>query len=407
MPFAIAMLSVHTSPLDLPGKTKDAGGMNVYMRELAQALAQRDLKIDIYTRCTNEQTPQIVHISPNVRVIHIQAGPLAPVHKHDLYQYLPEFAGHIEEFRQQEALHYDIIHSHYWLSGLASLKLARLWDVPLVIMFHTLACLKHLANPKEPEPALRITWEQKLMQQADHIIAATADERTQMIRYCGASPEKVKVIPCGVDLQLFAPHHKCLARKCLGLPVEQPTVLFAGRLDPFKGPDLLLQAAAMMKAEAQIVIVGGNITGEDQDLQKLRDLAQELHIDNRVHFLGAQPQQELPWFYSASDVTVVPSYHETFGLTAVESLACGTPVVATRAGGLTTVVQHGETGFLVERTPEAFAEHIDTLLCNPTLRYSMGMRSRDSVQLYSWHEVANRVNQLYEQLARVPSLIAQ
>jgi D-inositol-3-phosphate glycosyltransferase len=407
MPFAVAMLSVHTSPLDLPGKTKDAGGMNVYMRELAQALAQRDLKIDIYTRCTNKQTPQIVQISPNVRVIHIQAGPLASVHKHDLYQYLPEFARHIEEFRQQEALHYDVIHSHYWLSGLAALKLARLWDVPHVIMFHTLACLKQLANPKEPEPALRIAWEQKLMQQADHIIAATTDERAQMIRYCGAEPGKVQVIPCGVDLQLFAPRNQRLARKCLGLPMEQPTVLFAGRLDPFKGPDLLLQVAAMMKVEAQIVIVGGNITGEDKDLQKLRDLAQELHIDNRVHFLGAQPQQELSWFYSAADVTVVPSYHETFGLTAVEALACGTPVVATRAGGLTTVVQHDETGFLVARTPEAFAEHIDTLLCNPTLRYSMSMKSRDSVQLYSWHEVANKVNQLYEQLARVPSLIAQ
>lgn len=407
MPFAVAMLSVHTSPLDLPGKTKDAGGMNVYMRELAQALAQRDLKIDIYTRCTNKQTPRIVQISPNVRVIHIQAGPLAPVHKHDLYQYLPEFACHIEEFRQQEALHYDVIHSHYWLSGLVALKLARLWDVPHVIMFHTLACLKQLANPKEPEPALRIAWEQKLMQQADHIIAATTDERAQMIRYCGAEPEKVKVIPCGVDLQLFVPHNKRLARKCLGLPMEQPALLFAGRLDPFKGPDLLLQAAAMMRVEAQIVIVGGNITGEDEDLQKLRDLAQELHIDNRVHFLGAQPQQELPWFYSAADVTVVPSYHETFGLTAVEALACGTPVVATRAGGLTTVVQHDETGFLVARTPEAFAEHIDTLLCNPALCYSMSMKSRDSIQLYSWHEVANKVQQLYAQLTRVPSLIAQ
>jgi D-inositol-3-phosphate glycosyltransferase len=407
MPFAVAMLSVHTSPLDLPGKTKDAGGMNVYMRELAQALAQRDLKIDIYTRCTNKQTPQIVQIGPHVRVIHIQAGPVAPVHKHDLYQYLPEFARHVEEFRQQEALDYDIIHSHYWLSGLVALKLARLWDVPHVIMFHTLAYLKQLANPEEPEPALRLAWEQKLIQQADYIIAATADERAQMIRYCGAAPEKVKVIPCGVDLQLFAPRNKRLARKCLDLPMEQPVVLFAGRLDPFKGPDLLLLAASMLKVPAQIVIVGGNIAGEDKDLQKLRALAQELHITNRVHFPGAQPQQELPWFYSAADVTVVPSYHETFGLTAVEALACGTPVVATRAGGLTTVVQHGKTGFLVVRTPEAFAEHIDTVLCNPILRSYMSMKSRDSVQLYSWHEVANKVHQLYEQLIKAPSLIAQ
>jgi D-inositol-3-phosphate glycosyltransferase len=403
MPFAIAMLSVHTSPLDLPGKTKDAGGMNVYMRELALALAQRDLKIDIYTRSTDTQIPQVVQVSPHVRVIHIQAGPVAPVHKHDLYQHLPEFARRIEEFRQQEALHYDVIHSHYWLSGLAALKLARLWGVPHVIMFHTLACLKQLANPREPEPSLRITWEQRLMLQADHVIAATEDERAQMI-HSGAMPEKVKVIPCGVDLQLFTSHNKRLARKCLGLPLEQPTILFAGRLDPFKGPDLLLLAASMMKEEAQIVIVGGNLEG-DKDLQKLRTLAQKFHIDKRVHFPGAQPQQELPWFYSAADVTVVPSYHETFGLTAVESLACGTPVVATRAGGLITVVQHGETGFLVPRTPEAFAEHIDTLLCNPTLHDTMSAKSRDSVQFYSWHEIANRVHLLYEQLVKVPSLI--
>jgi D-inositol-3-phosphate glycosyltransferase len=270
-------------------------------------------------------------------------------------------------------------------------------------MFHTMARLKQLANPEEPEPALRLTWEQQLIQQADHIIAATDDERAQMSRYCGALPEKVKVIPCGVDLQLFTPHNKRLARKCLGLPIEQPAVLFAGRLDPFKGPDLLLQAAALMKVEAQIMIVGGNIMG-NKDLQKLQDLARELHIDNRVHFFGAQPQRELPWFYSAADITAMPSYHETFGLTAVESLACRTPVVATRAGGLTTVVQHGKTGFLVARTPEAFAEHIDALLCNPILHSYMGMKSRDSVQLYSWQKVANKVYRLYEQLVREPSL---
>jgi D-inositol-3-phosphate glycosyltransferase len=407
MSFAVAMLSVHTSPLDLPGKTKDAGGMNVYMRELAQALAQRDLKIDIYTRYTNKQLPQIVQMSPQVRVIHIQAGPLATIHKHDLYQYLPEFVSHLEQFRQQEALHYDVVHSHYWLSGLAALTLARLWNTPHVIMFHTLAYLKQLANPERPEPALRLAWEQKLAQQADGIIAATTDERRQIISYYGAAPEKVRVIPCGVDLQLFAPRNKHLARKCLNLSTEQPIVLFAGRLDPFKGPDLLLRAASKMKMPAQILLVGGNIAGEDQDLLKLRALARELRIAENVHFPGSQPQQELPWFYSASDVTVVPSYHETFGLTAVEALACGTPVVATRAGGLTTVVQHGQTGFLVPHTPEAFAEHIDAILLNPTLRSSMSMKSRDSVQLYSWHEVANNVHQLYEQLAGVPSLIAQ
>ena len=275
-----------------------------------------------------------------------------------------------------------------------------------MIMFHTLGRLKQHANPQEAEPALRIMWEQKLMQQADHIIAATTDERAQMIRYCAIEPQKIKVIPCGVDLQLFAPRNQYLAREHLGLPTDQPIVLFAGRLDPFKGPDLLLQAASMMKTKVQIMIVGGNII-DDKDLQTLQRLAQDLGIGQQVHFPGAQAQQELPWYYSAADVTVVPSYHETFGLAAVESLACGTPVVATRAGGLTTVVQHGKTGLLVTRSPSAFAESIEELLCNPRLRLTMAANSRGSVLKYSWHEIAREVDALYRELVRVPSLVTQ
>ena len=200
-------------------------------------------------------------------------------------------------------------------------------------MFHTLARLKQLANPNEPEPAVRMQMEQWLIQHADCIISPTADERTQMIRYCGATANQVKVIPCGVDLALFVPHDQRQVRLRLGLPLHRPVLLFAGRLDSFKGPDLLLRAAAMMEKEAQIVVVGGKLNG-DSDIQTLRTLARKLGISQRVRFLGARPQQELPFIYSAADVTVVPSYHESFGLVAVESLACGTPVVATRAGGL-------------------------------------------------------------------------
>src|SRR5207249_4452157 len=185
MGFSVAMLSVHTSPLDIPGRTKDAGGMNVYMRELARELGSRHITVDIFTRWTNEHTPQIVQLSPNVRVIHIQAGPLAPVHKNDLYQYLPAFTQHIEHFRRSEAKQYDILHSHYWLSGVAATRLAQRWDVPHVTMFHTIARLKQLANPNEPEPSLRLAMEQQLMKHADRIIATTADERMQIIRYCG------------------------------------------------------------------------------------------------------------------------------------------------------------------------------------------------------------------------------
>jgi D-inositol-3-phosphate glycosyltransferase len=251
MSYAIAMLSIHTSPLDNPGKTKDAGGMNVYIRELTQELATQNVKIDIFTRCTQEDLPQIVYMHPNVRVIHIKAGPLTPIHKNDLYQYTPTFARHIEEFRRSEFTRYDIVHSHYWLSGVAAMRLACFWGVPHVTMFHTLGRLKQLANPNEAEPPLRLEMEQRLIHQADRIIASTVDERTHIVRYCGATSRQVDVVPCGVNLKLFEPSEKRLARQQLGLPVDSPLLLFVGRLDPFKGPDQLLRAAAMMQEEDQ------------------------------------------------------------------------------------------------------------------------------------------------------------
>ncbi len=290
MSYSIAMLSVHTSPLDSPGSTKDAGGMNVYMRELANALAHRHINVDIFTRWTNEQMPQVVQLSKNVRVIHIKAGPLAPIHKHDLYQYISTFARHIEEFRHNESVSYNIVHSHYWLSGVAAIQLARQWSVPHITMFHTLARLKQLANPSEPEPQLRLDMELRIIQHADCIIAATADERWQMIRYCGATANQVQIIPCGVDLKLFIPHNQLEAREHVGLKLHRPVLLFVGRLDPFKGPDLLLHAAALMKEKAQIVVVGGKLT-DDKDLQRLQSLARDLQISQHVRFWGHGPNK--------------------------------------------------------------------------------------------------------------------
>jgi D-inositol-3-phosphate glycosyltransferase len=415
MNFSVAMLSIHTSPLAMPGQTKDAGGMNVYMRKLANELGKRNITVDIYTRWTDEYTPRVVQCSPNVRVIHIQAGPLAPMHKNDLYRHMPAFAHRIEDFRREHALSYDILHSHYWLSGGAAMELAQIWDIPHVTMFHTLGRLKQLANPDQPEPRLRLEMEQRLIQQADGIIATTYDERTQLIRSCGATANSVHVVPCGVDLSLFTPgtpgtpmvQSQQQARKKLGLKPQQPVLLFVGRLDPFKGPAVLLRAAAMMQEEAQIVIVGGDLTG-DSELETLRKLAAHLHISQRVHFLGARPQHELPLLYRAADVTVVPSYHESFGLVAVESLACGTPVVATRAGGLTTVVRHGETGYLVPRCPGFFAERLDTLLQNPDLLERMRMAARPSILHYSWKSVADHVYEVYNELiSEAEQLVAQ
>lgn len=397
MAYSVAMLSMHTSPLAVPGRTKDAGGMNVYMCQLARELAYRDINLDIFTRWTNEETPQIVQMSPRVRVVHIKAGPLSPIHKHDLFQHIPTFVHNIEEFRSHGPLRYEIIHSHYWLSGVAGMHLAEKWDAPHVIMFHTLGRLKQIANPNELEPPLRLEMEQKLIHQADCLIAATVDERTQMIRNCGAVANQVEVIPCGVDLKLFMQQNRWRARGQLGLKPYRPVLLFAGRLDPFKGPDLLLRAAAMMEEDAQIVIVGGKLTN-DRELQQLQKLARDLKISHRVRFLGARPQEEMPMIYSAADVTVIPSYHESFGLAAVESLACGTPVVATRAGGLTTVVRHGETGFLVPRCPGFFAERLDELLRNADLRTQMQAAARDSILQFSWKKVASQVHNMYERL---------
>jgi D-inositol-3-phosphate glycosyltransferase len=407
MSYSVAMLSVHTSPLDTPGRTRDAGGMNVYLHELARELGHSQTTIDIFTRQTNEYTPHIVQLSPHVRVIHIKAGPTASIDKRDLYQYLPAFAQGIDEFRMDEGIEYDVLHSHYWLSGVAAMQLAQYWDIPHVTMFHTLAYLKQLADPNETESPLRLEMECRLIQQADRIIASTRDERLQMIRHCGAAPGKVQVVPCGVDLKRFVPNDQQQAREKLGLKRHQPVLLFVGRLDPFKGPDLLLRTAAMMKQQAQVIIVGGKPTG-DKEVQQLRELAAQLKISKRVLFMGARPQQELPVIYSAADVTVIPSHHESFGLAAVESLACGTPVVATRAGGLMTVVRHGETGYLVPHCPGFFAERLDTLLENPAILEHMRLAARPSVLQFSWKHVANQVYDIYQDaISEARCLVAQ
>ncbi len=404
MQFSVAMLSIHTSPLDSPGRTRDAGGMNVYMRELARELGQRGTRVDIFTRWTSEQQPRIVQLHPHVRVIHIKAGPLAPISKDDLYEYVPIFAQRIDEFRRSEAREYDLLHSHYWLSGVAAMQLAQRWDIPHVTTFHTLGRLKQLAHPDEPIPLSRFEMERRLISHVDRIIAFTPDERTQMIRHCAAPASRIDVIPCGVDLKHFVPHDKQQAREALHLQQEQPTLLYVGRLDPFKGPDLLLRAAAMMEEDAQIVIVGGKLTG-DSELQQLRQLASELHISKRVKFLGARAQKDLPMIYSAADVTVQPSYHETFGMAAVESLACGTPVVATRVGGLATIVHHNETGFLVPRCPGFFAERLDTLLRDPDLLTEMASKARSSIVQFSWKNVADRILDVYDELVSEASCL--
>ncbi|WP_376794142.1 glycosyltransferase [Thermogemmatispora sp.] len=407
MRHAIAMLCVHTSPLDRPGQRPDAGGMNVYIRSLARELGQRQIAVDIFTRRTDSHLPSIVPLGPRARVIHVEAGPVARLPKQDLYPYLPQFCAAVESFCQLEGQSYDLIHSHYWLSACAALELARRWRVAHVTMFHTLARVKLLSDPSSEEPPLRAQMEKLVVAEADRIVAATAEERLHLINLYAASPARISVIPCGVDLRHFVPQDRFQARQRYRLPLDRPLLLFAGRLDPFKGPDVLLKALALMEERAEAVIVGGQLRG-DRELQHLRRLAASLGLASRVHFLGALPPCEMPFIYSAADVTVVPSYNESFGLAAVESLACGTPVVATRVGGLAAIVRHGETGYLVPRCPSFFAERLDFILRHPPLLAQMRRAARPSVMRFNWPQVASQIVGVYAELLNdARSLLAQ
>jgi D-inositol-3-phosphate glycosyltransferase len=394
----IAVLTMHTSPLDRPGGTK-AGGLNVYVMELSRELAASGCEVDIYSRLTSEGTPTITEIEPGLRAVHLPAGPLAPLPPGDLEAYVEEFAAAVAGFAAREGLSYDVMHSHYWLAGLAGNALKRAWHVPHVTMFHTLGEVKNRASLSESESPERIEAETAVVEQADRVIVATEHEKSSLVHLYGADPEKISVIPLGVDIDRFRPLDKEEARRQLGFE-DARIVLFVGRLEPLKGVDILLNAAAMLESdvECSVLIVGGDESSLSQ-LAELQGLASDLGIGHRVAFVGAVDHDKLPLFYNAADVCVVPSHYESFGLVAVEAMACGVPVVASRVGGLTGTVKDGETGYLVPwLCPEPFAERIEMLLENEPLRRNLGEAAREAVSRYRWDNVASRLLDVYEAL---------
>lgn len=398
MCFRVAMLSLHTSPLAALGQSSDAGGMNVYVRELARELGKRGLIVDIFTRWTDPTTPRILSLGEHVRVVHIKAGPIATLSKDELFPHIPEFVRRVQHFANHEPRGYDVIHSHYWLSGVAGMQLSEAWDIPHLTMFHTLALLKQQARPEAAEPHLRIEYEGRIAASVDRIAVATPHERDQIARLYGISPQRMSVIPCGVDLCHFKPLDRESARASLGLNGE-PTLLFVGRPDPLKGGDLLIQAIGLLEQPVTALMVGGKLEG-DSELAHLRALAQEHGLADQIRFTGAVPQNDLPRYYSAADLMIVPSYYESFGLVAVEALACGTPVIATKVGGLQYIVQDGENGFLIPwRCAGLFAETIETTLSDAGLLEQLRRAARPSVQRYSWRSVAAHIRQVYYALA--------
>jgi D-inositol-3-phosphate glycosyltransferase len=408
----VAMLSVHTCPL-APLGGWESGGLNVYVRELSRYLSDLGLEIDVYTRRQDPKAPEVVSFAEGARVIHVAAGPAHYVPKEDVVAYLPEFVSRTRAHASRAGLTYDLIHAHYWLSGPVAGLLQRGWRIPTVAMFHTLARMKNqvMTSGTEREGAHRDVIEQRTMLLADRIVAATAIDRRHMLEHYDVPPHKISVVPGGVDLTRFRPGDQAAARRQLEIDGSH-VLLFVGRIQRLKGIDLLLHAVSQLAALApevgdglRVLIVGGR-SGETDALEsreqrRLSALVARLGLRNRVTLVGSVDQALLPTYYAAADITVVPSMYESFGLVAVESMACATPVVAARVGGLTTTVQDGVTGYLVPwRDPALYAERLALLLTNPSLRRQMGRNAVATAARYDWMRVAEEIYGIYCGLVR-------
>ncbi len=405
MCFRVAMFSLHTSPLASLGRTRDAGGMNVYVRELARELGRSGIDVDIFTRRSDPNLPPIQQIAERVRLIQIEAGPVAPLPPTELFPYVGEFTCRVSHFAARSPHPYNLLHTHYWLSAVAALPLARAWDVPHITMFHTVERLKGQqygsTSSSDHLAAIRIEQEGRIASAVDRITVSTESEGEQLRRLYGLPQCHMAVIPCGVDLSLFTPvtaESRQAARQALALDADQPALLSIGRLDPIKELDLLLESLSLMRTPAQLMIVGGNPEG-DPELERLKRRAADLGVGERVRFPGAAPQGDLPQYYHAADSVVVSSRYESFGLVAVEALASGTPVVASAAGGLTSIVRDGHNGLLVRwRDPRAFAERLDEILRDHQLRARLASNARASVERFGWEHIGDDVRALYQEL---------
>ena len=410
-PPRLGLISVHTCPLAALGG-KETGGMNVYVREVARHLGRLGLDVDVFTRSQTPGVPEVVPLGPGARVVHIEAGPQRPMPPVDIVAELPGFIDGVEAFRRRTNGRYALLHGHYWLSGLVAVELSRRWErAPVVQMFHTLGVVKNAVSddPGEWASQVRLDAEAKVAGLADRIVAATSLERAELAWYCGAADDRVRTIPCGVDVELFSPGSATAARARLGLDAEW-VLLFVGRPAPVKGLEVLLQALARLKADGlaradvRLVIVGGDRDEErDDERARLRALADTLGVGSWVDFKGPQLQSTLPDYYRAADLCLVPSHHETFGMAALEAMACGATVVASRVGGLATTIQHGITGVLVPpRDDAALAAAIASLLADAPRRRSLGRHATRWAQGYAWPSVARALVEVYDEL--VPGL---
>ena len=411
----VAMLSVHTCPLATLGG-KETGGMNVYVRDLSREFNRRGIYVDVFTRSQNPQLPRVsARLGQLSQVVHLPAGPEAPYDKNEVFNNLPEFVEGVIHFAEEQRVSYDILFSHYWLSGWVARALRERWGTPIVQMFHTLGHMKNRVAQRESdrETGKRIEVETEIVNFADRLVAATPAEKAQLTWLYGADPRKISVISPGVDLRRFHPIDKSVAKSAIGVPEQHRLVLFVGRIEPLKGIDTLLRAMALVVQRQPeqvcpmcVAIIGGDssqgVQTEDAEMARLQSLREELGIGDVVTFLGAKDQDTLQYYYSAAEIVVVPSHYESFGMVALEAMACGTPVVASEVGGLAFVVRDNVTGFHVpDRDHVALAAKIELLLCDEVLRMRLGRRAACWAESYGWSVIADQLLDLLHELVGV------
>jgi D-inositol-3-phosphate glycosyltransferase len=401
----VAVISLHTSPLLQPG-SGDSGGMNVYVREIVSSLAQAGAECTTYTRADREGLPAEVLVEPNHKVVFVEAGP-----HHLPKEALPDV---IDEFTDRVLEHLaanggaDVVHANYWLSGVAAHRIKHALGIPFISTFHTLARVK--SEGGDPEPGWRDRAEAELINCADAVCVSCVEEEEQFRRLYGNPQGRIEIVAPGVEHAYFGPGAQWGARAALGLPTDVPVVLFVGRIQPLKGPDVAIRAMhALRRDDALLLIVGGASGAEgDTEVERAHQLVDELGLHDRVRFVPPQPHHILSTYYRAADVVIVPSRSESFGLVALEAAACGIPVVASAVGGLQSLVDHGDTGFLVDRRdPVLFAAAIDEILDDPLLAASMSVASAERASAYTWGIAAAKLRELYTDLTTLQLVMGE
>jgi len=403
------MLSYHTCPLATLGG-KDTGGMNVYVRDLTRYLGRIGVHVDVFTRSQDEHVPHVLHdLGYGNRVVHIPAGPENPLPKSELAKYVPTFVEKIQEFADSKNQAYDLLHTHYWMSGIAGLELRAAWNIPMVNMFHTLGAMKNRVAQEnaQVEGDYRLLGEKRVLREADVIVAATPAEVAQLQWLYQADISKIEIIPPGVDASRFYPIPKDEAKEVIGIPPCDRMLLFVGRIEPLKGLDILLKAITLMLEQGSykdnpfcLAVIGGDPDANSdtitKEMSRVREMRSQLNLEDFVVFLGKKSQDTLPYYYSAAEAVIVPSHYESFGMVALEAMSCGTPVVASQVGGLAFLIQDGVTGYHVPvGDPEALCDRITALLENPRLREEMGQKAAEFAMGYRWENITMRMKNLY------------